>query len=94
MNKTVKTWGHDVFSCLEISCIHSGSCFGLNHNITKYFQKLPQNKQIVNKLKKREFIFFLFALLGGLFLFCKGFEIAEELVNPCAACGEMKKNTA
>lgn len=88
MNKTVEIWGHGVFSCLQISWIHSGSCFGLNHNTTKHFQKLPQNNQ---NQKKGWFFFFLFALLGGLFLFFKSFKIAEELVNPHAACGKMKK---
>lgn len=38
-----------MLNCLEISWIHPGSCFGFNHNITKYFQKVPQNEQILNK---------------------------------------------
>lgn len=39
-------------------------------------------------------VVFVLVLLSWEFIIVfKGFEMAGELVNPCAVCGEMKKNT-
>jgi len=60
------------------------------------FPEVTPEQVIVNKLKKiKLFVFFSLCALGGdLFFFFKDFKMAEELVNPCAAWGEMKKSTA